>query len=69
MTVKRALALVRPAAEAVTVALPAVVGVKLVVATPSVGVTGEAGSKVPETPVKEKVTGLVALVTVFQLES
>ena len=62
-------ALVRPAAEAMSVALPVVVGVKLDVAFPFVGVTGEAGLKVPDTPLTEKLMALVALVSVLPLAS
>jgi hypothetical protein len=62
-TVNVAVALVSPVAEAVTVAVPVLVAVKRVVATPFPGVTGEAGLKEPETPLTANVIGLVALVT------
>ena len=68
-TVKVALALVNPMADAITVAVPAVVVVKLDVATPLVGVTGEAGLKVPGNPLTEKVMGLVAVLTVLPYAS
>ena len=68
-TVKVALALVRPVADAVTVARPAVLVVKLDVATPLVGVTGEAGLNVPGNPLTEKVMGLVAVLTVLPYAS
>lgn len=65
MTVNAALALVRSVPEAVRVALPTVVGVKLEVATPPLGATGETGLNEPETPLTEKFTALVAVVAVF----
>ena len=65
VTVRLAFALLRPVADAVMVALPAVVGVKPEVATPPLGLTGETGSNEPETPVSENVTALVAVVSVF----
>jgi len=68
-TVSVALALVNPAAEPVIVAVPDVDGVKLVVAVPLVGVTGDGGLKDPETPLSEKVIGLVAVVAVLPLAS
>ena len=68
-TVSVALALVNPAAEPVIVAVPDVEGVKLVVAVPLVGVTGDGGLKDPETPLSEKVIGLVAVVAVLPLAS
>jgi hypothetical protein len=60
---------VRPAAEAVTVAVPDVVAVKLAVAVPSLGVTGEAGENEPAIPVTQKVIGSFAWVTVLPLAS
>ena len=67
-TVKAAIALVSPVADAVTVAVPVVVGVKLEVAIPAV-VIGEAGLKKPEMPLSEKAMGFVAVVTVMPLAS
>ena len=64
-TLKLAEPLVSPDAEAVMVALPSDVAVKLEFATPLVGDTGDAGLHDPETPLAENVTGLVALVTVL----
>jgi hypothetical protein len=46
------------------VAMPLLVGVNVTAATPLVGVTVALGLKVPVTPVAEKVTGSVAVVTV-----
>ena len=60
---KVALALLSPAAVIVTVAFPTVVGVKLEVATPPIGVTGDVGLKAPDTPLTEKVIGLLAVLT------
>ena len=54
-----------PSAEAVTVAVPVVVGVNETAATPFVGVAVALGLKVPLTPVTEKVTRFEALVTGF----
>ena len=68
-TIKVALALVSPVADAVTVAIPAVVVVKLAVATPLVGVTGETGLNVPGNPLAENVIGLVAVLTVLPYAS
>jgi hypothetical protein len=51
------------------VAVPAVIGVKLDVALPLADVTGEAGLKEPATPLAEKVTALLAVVTVLPLAS
>jgi hypothetical protein len=64
-----ALAPVNPVADAITVAVPAVVVVKLDVATPLVGVIGEAGLNVPGNPLTEKVMGLVAVLTVLPYAS
>jgi hypothetical protein len=64
VTVKVAMPLVRPVADAVIVAVPSAVAVKLDLATPLVGVTGEALHE-PDTPVAVNVTGLVAVVTVL----
>jgi hypothetical protein len=64
-----AVALVRPAAEAVTVAVPAVAGLKLTLAIPLTALTVDAGLNDPETPDTENVTALVAVVTVFPLAS
>src|SRR5689334_7834514 len=65
VTVSVAVPLVNPVAEAVIVALPNDVGVKLDLATPLVGVTGDAGLHVPLTPLAVNVTALVAVVTVL----
>jgi len=64
VTFKAAVALVSPAALAVTVALPEVEGVKLDVALPPTAAAA-AGLKVPLTPATEKLTVSVALVTVL----
>ena len=60
-----AVALLSPVVEAVMVALPIVVGVKLDFATPLVGDMGETGLNDPETPLAEKLIGFVAVVTVL----
>ena len=68
VTVNTALALLNPAAVTIIVAVPAVVAVKLQVAMPLLGVIGlsiEFGLNEPETPLTDKVTGFVAVVTVF----
>ena len=69
VTVSVALALVSPAAVTVMVPLPTVVGVKLDDARPPVGATGETRLKVPDTPLTEKVIGLLAVPTVLPLAS
>jgi len=69
LTVNVAVALVNPAALTVIVAVPFVVAVKLDVAIPPVGVTGEAGLNVAETPVTPNVIGFVAVPTVLPLAS
>ena len=56
---------VSPVAEAVMLAVPLLVGVKVTEATPLLGVTVAPGLKVPVMPVAEKVTGSVAVVTGF----
>ena len=58
-----------PAEDAVRVAVPVVVAVNVDVAIPAFGVAGAAGLKVAETPLTEKVTGLVAVVTVVPFAS
>jgi hypothetical protein len=68
-TINVALALVSPAEDAVTLAVPAVVGVTLDMARPLDGVTGDGGLTEPDTPLRENVTGFVALVTVLPLAS
>ena len=68
-TVRPALALVSPAAEAVIVAVPAVVGVNAEAATPAAGDTGDAGLNEPATPLAEKLIALLAVVTVFPCAS
>jgi hypothetical protein len=67
--VSEALPLARPEADAVMLPEPALVGVKLALACPEVGVIGELGLKVPVTPVTEKVTGFVASLTVLPAAS
>ena len=69
VTVNVAEADVSPAALAVMVALPTVVAVKLALALPALGVTGDAGLNVPVTPLTANVIGLLALVTVLPLAS
>jgi len=69
LTVKLAVALVSPAALTVIVAVPVVVAERLDVATPSVGVTGKPGLKVPETPLTANVIAFVAVLTVLPLAS
>jgi len=69
LTVNVAVALVSPAALMVIVAVPVVVAVKLDVATPLVGVTGELGLKVPETPLTANVIGLFAVLMVLPFAS
>ena len=64
VTLSVAVALLRPVALAVTVALPDVEGVKLEVALPPLAVAA-AGLKVPVTPATEKLTVSVAVVTVL----
>jgi len=68
-TVSVALPVVSPDDDAVIVAVPDVEAVKLDVAMPPFGVIGEAGLKEPETPLTEKVTAFVAVVTVLPLAS
>ena len=68
-TVTVAVALAKPAADAVIVAVPAVVAEKLDVAIPAAGATGELGLNVPDTPLTENVIPLVAVVTVLLLAS
>ena len=69
VTVNEAVAAVNPAAVTVMVAFPTVVGVRLDVALPAVGVTGDSGLKVPTTPLTAKLIGVVADVTVLPLAS
>ena len=69
VTVNDADAPVSPAAFTVMVAVPTVVGVKLEAALPPVGVTGEAGVKLPDTPLTVKLIGVLAEVTVLPLAS
>jgi hypothetical protein len=59
------LALDKPAADAVMVAVPALEAVKVDDAVPRVGEMGESGLNVPATPVTAKVIGVVAVVTVL----
>ena len=68
-TANVAVALASPAEDTVIVAVPAVVGVKLDVARPLDGVSGEAGLKEPDTPLTANAMGLVALGTVAPLAS
>jgi len=69
LTVSEADAEVRPAALTVMVALPTVVGVKLEVALPPLGVTGDAGLNVPDTPLTVNAMGVLAELTVLPLAS
>ena len=69
VTVRLAVALVRPGALTATVALPIVVGVRLEVATPALAAIGDAGLNEPDTPLTEKVIGLVAVSIVCPLAS
>jgi len=68
-TVNVAVALVSPAALTVIVAVPVVVAVRLELAMPLVGVTGELGLKVPETPLTANVIAFVAVLTVLPFAS
>jgi hypothetical protein len=68
-TDKDAVAVERALDEAVMIAVPDVVGMKLELATPRIGNTGKAGLNEPDTPLTEKVTGLVASGTTFPLTS
>ena len=68
-TINEAVALVRPLAETVIVALPVVLGVSVAVALPPAGATGEDGLKDPDTPATPNVIGLVAAVTGLPLAS
>ncbi len=69
VTVNTAVALTSPAAVTVMVALPVVVAVKLEDAIPAVGVTGDVGLKLPETPLTKKAIGVLAVLTVLPLAS
>ena len=69
VTVNVAEADVSPAALAVMVALPTVVGVKLALTLPPLGAIGDAGLNVPVTPLTANVIGLLTLVTVLPLAS
>ena len=69
LTVSEADAEVRPAALTVMVALPTVVGVKLEVALPPLGVSGDAGLNVPDTPLTVNAMGVLAELTVLPLAS
>jgi hypothetical protein len=64
VTAKVAVALVSPAALAVTVAPPDVDGVKVELAVPPLA-AAEAGMNVPVTPDTEKLTVSLAVVTLF----
>ncbi len=68
-TVNVAVALVKPVADAVIVAVPAVLADRLDVAIPADGATGETGLNVPVTPLTENVIALVAVETVLLLAS
>ena len=68
-TVKTAVALVSPVADAVMVAVLLVVGVNVVLAAPLDGVTGDAGLNEPVTPLTENEMALVAVVTVLPFAS
>jgi hypothetical protein len=65
VTVRATVALVNPAEDAVTLALPIVLGVKLDDATPPLAATGDAGTKLPDTPTAENEMVLVAPATVL----
>ena len=65
VTVKLTLAPVNPVDDTLTVPTPAVVGVKLEVATPPADVTGEEGLKEPVTPLTVNVIGALLLVTML----
>ena len=69
VTVNEAVAAVNPAAVTVMVAFPTVVGVRLDVALPPLAEMGEAGLKVPTTPLTAKLIGVVAELTVLPLAS
>jgi hypothetical protein len=68
-TVNAADAPVSPAAVAVIVAFPLVLGVKLELATPAVGETGVLGLNDPVTPLTDNVIAFVAVDTVLPLAS
>src|SRR5689334_10053047 len=69
LTVKAALAPASPVAETLTVAFPAAVIVKLETATPLLAVTGEAGLKLPDSPLTAKLTAFVAVPTTLPYAS
>ena len=69
LTARVAVAPVSPVAVTVIVAFPALVGVKFDVALPPLGVIGDAGLKVPDTPLTAKLIGVVAPATVLPLAS
>lgn len=69
VTVKVTTAPLNPAALTLTVALPVVIGVKVDVALPALGVTGDSGLNVPTTPLTAKLIGVVAELTVLPLAS
>jgi len=68
-TANEALAPVRPEADAVMVAVPVEVGVKVDIAVPPVAATEEPGLNDPDTPLAEKLIVLVAVGIVFPLAS
>ena len=69
VTVSDAEAEVSPAAVTVMVAFPTVVGVKFDAALPPLGVMGETGLNVPDTPLTAKVIGVAAVLTVLSFAS
>jgi hypothetical protein len=69
LTVKVADAPLSPAAVALMVATPNVVGMKLTVASPPTGVIGDTGLKPPDTPLAAKLIGLLAPGTLLPLAS
>jgi hypothetical protein len=62
-------ALMRPSAETLRVAVPVVLGVNVTDATPAVALTEEAGLNTPDTPLTENRTVLVAVEIFFPLAS
>lgn len=68
VTVRLAVALVRPVADAVMVAVPVAVGVTAAVATPFTA-AADVGLNVPATPAMANETVFVAVVTVLPLAS
>jgi hypothetical protein len=69
VTVSVALAALSPGEDTLSVADPSLLGVSVVLATPLTGVIGDAGLKLPDTPLSSKVSGVVAFCTVLPLAS